>query len=187
MTAVCVAHGVAVPAIRRVHDAFAHAERTTRIDLIDGSPQPRLDEAKSSKMVDGFRKPNAVLILGLSEWSNVGNVGWTEHNPGDSHALFYATGSYLTQPPTEAVATCLVTDSLDRLDPILALRRSNFEKRDKVRLVAVYGQEGGRMGRKVYESLIKRFPNLSSPNFLCFKTMDDKAARLIASRIRTLV
>ena len=187
LSLVFVAHGLAVPAIRRVHDAFEQVQEVKRIDLTDDAEVPRLDDAKHQRMMAAFRKRNAALILGLNQWSNVDSGGYSEENPGESDALYYASGRHVYGEPTNAVATCIITDSLDRLDPILSSRRSNFEEREKIRLVAVYGQEGGHMGRKVYELLIRRFPNLEAPNFLCFKVMDDKAAKLIASRIRQLV
>lgn len=181
ITAVFVASDPSVPTIRRVYDAFEHVERTKRIDIIDPvdhAQVPIFSEARQLRIRSSLGERNPVLILGLTKWG--------ETNFSENAALLYASGAHNHHEPTEAIAICLVTDSLDNLDILLPLKRYTFEKRDKVRLIAVHGQEKGHMGRTVFESLIRRFPNLQKPNFLCFNVFDDKAAKLVTKRVLSL-
>jgi len=182
MTAVFVGSDSSVPVVRRVHDAFEHVERTRRIDIIDPADRaqvPMFSEQRQLRIRDSLSEKNAVLILGITEWG--------ETNLTESISLLYASGSHNHHEPVEAAAICLITNSLDNLDILLSPKRTNFERRDKVRLVAVYGQEGGYRGQKAFEFLIRRFHNLQKPDFLCFKAFDDKAAKLVTSRICSLV
>lgn len=185
ITAICVAHGTAVPHIRLIRDELLKFSQMKCIDLTDDSSEPRFHNYKHLRMMDGFEDINPVLVLGLSEWSK----REFDANPGERDALHYAANGPRRpdRPQHVATATCLVTDSLGRLDPILACTDNTYKKRERVRLVAVHGQVGGHMGRRVYQDLIRRFPNLQAPYFLCFKEFDAKAARLVARRIRHLV
>ena len=185
ITAICVGHGTAVPHIRIVHEELRKMDLVKSIDLTDDSPKPRLSEHKHLRMLEGFEDYNPLLVLGLSEWSHLKY----EENPGDSDAMYYAANGTCRPGRRRPliVGTCIIVDSFERLESFLSLSDCPYEKREQVRLVAIHNCDKGHMGRKVYQDLIRQFPNLQPPCFLCFKAFDQKAARLVARRIRTLV
>jgi len=180
MTTVFVGHGGAVETLTSIRNASRSMPGTLIIDMIDDSENPTFHGKKQRAMEDAFRNHNPVLVLGISEWSDVAG----ESNPGDTDAVHYTVADSMRYGAT--VKSCIVTDSLARLAKMPRLGHEDYKERDRVEIIVVYGHKEEKGAQAVYDKIMRTFPSLRRENLLRIPAITEEEALTIARHIRNL-
>jgi hypothetical protein len=183
-TTIFVAHGPAVQKVRKIAEAARQLLTLDIVDATDDSREPIYSNAKHRIMEPAFRRPNCVLVLGISDIGNRCNGTEAEINPGDTDAVFYATNDGMRGGQPAQI--CLVTDSLQRLTHMPRLQPKSLLPRSRVGMLVITGNDAKQGAVNIYEGCRRYFWNLEPEGVFAFDGFHASSALTVAHAIATL-